>query len=253
VLVLPSRILGVAVLEAGGETSVPGRRGLVARATPRPLEHPDLESGLALGASHHDLVVDAERQRGVLLRLESSYRGERMLLVEVTDVAFGESFAPCTFVFTPSSDEPVLDADDLSSRIEAVSLDEAVRRASFQVLVPRRGLGARLLVNWFAGSDRPAMPASVGLRYELPEGGGTVAISLNDETLYGESVGEGWGEETRHGRRVLLRTVGGQAQARTERHGVPVMLAGDGVPVETLADMAASVEPASPRPPQLSD
>jgi outer membrane lipoprotein-sorting protein len=252
VLVSPSRVAGVAVLEAGRETTLVGRRGLVARATPRRLEHPDFESGLAMGASHHDLVVDAER--GVLLRLESSYRGERMVLVEVTDVAFDESFAPGTFVFTPPPGEPVRDANDLHFRIEAVSLDEAVRRAPFQVLVPRRTpLGARLRVSWFAGTDRPPIPPGVGLQYELPEGQGTIAISLNDETLYRESAGEGWREETRRGRRILLRTIGGQAQARTERHGVPVMLVGDGVPVETLADMAASLEPASPRPPQLSD
>jgi hypothetical protein len=74
-LVSPSRILGVAVLEAGGETSVAGGRGLVARATPPPLEHPDLGSGLAMGARHHDLVVDAER--GVLLVAQRDAGGDR--------------------------------------------------------------------------------------------------------------------------------------------------------------------------------
>jgi hypothetical protein len=45
----------------------------------------------------------------------------------------------------------------------------------------------------------------------------------------------------RQGRRILLRTIGGQAQSGTERHGVPVMLVGDGVPAETLANMASSL------------
>jgi len=56
--------------------------------------------GLVIGEAD-EIVLAIDRERGVLLRAESRFRGSAHRVLEVTDVAFDEEFPPSTFEIRP--------------------------------------------------------------------------------------------------------------------------------------------------------
>jgi hypothetical protein len=151
-------------------TEVTGCRGLAVRAIPRKLsDSPRLGRYVPGGASELELVADAER--GVLLRLEARVEGGPFLVIELVEVHFDEVFADDVFVFQPPPGEEVRPHGELPAMPEAMSLEEAARRAPFTVLAPRRlpaGWGVNAI--HVAGRDRPPTKPSVMLHLVDPAG-----------------------------------------------------------------------------------
>ncbi len=56
--------------------------------------------GLVIGEAD-EIVLAIDRERGVLLRAESWFRGSAYRVLEMTDVAFDEEFRPSTFEIRP--------------------------------------------------------------------------------------------------------------------------------------------------------
>jgi outer membrane lipoprotein-sorting protein len=253
--ITPTPLLARVRLALTGETTIAGRRAVLVRATPRQGGRPDPAWAHITGAERHELAIDVER--GVLLRLESSFGGEPMLWVEIEQIVFDEPLDPQLLVFTPPADEPILTHDDLRPRRERVSLDEAARRAAaagFPLLAPRRvPADAQPVVTWTHGHKRPAIEPSASIAYHMADRVGSIRVSINAETVRGEPRGDDWTEHHVGNRHVWARAIGGQAQAQTEHLGVVAELIGDAVLLTTLLEMAASLEPAPTQPPGLND
>lgn len=122
-------------LEALDTATVCGRSGIRLRGTsPRGLEYParapDWRDHFTDGADEYELVVD--RERGVLLFMESRFGGELLDVKEVRKVEFDAELPESTFVFVPKPGVAV--EDEPQSR--AVSLAEAAEQVPFPLLVP---------------------------------------------------------------------------------------------------------------------
>jgi hypothetical protein len=129
----PSGISGGVRFEIDGHAKVAGRGGIRVRAFPRPTDHPHHELHLPHGADEHELVVD--RERGVVLRLASRFRGEDFYVVEMLDVGFDATFEKDLFVFRPPPGERVRLSGERFP-LHDVAIEEAQRRASFTVWIP---------------------------------------------------------------------------------------------------------------------
>jgi hypothetical protein len=236
-LLEPTRLLPGIRLEPAGETTWIGRRVLRARAVSRKLDDAVLDEWLVPGADVHELLVDAER--GTVLRLASLLDGTEIGVTAVEEIAFDEDPAGW-FVFDPPPGVSVLDAEERLEP-EEVSLAEAAARAPFVVLAPRRvPAGATVHVLYAADPERWGRPPAVGIRLELP-GARSLSLSEGPEQGWGADEEE-WEVHEREGRRILARDMMGQRQARTEHLGTRVSLVSD-LPVETLVEIAASLEP----------
>lgn len=87
------------------------RRGLEVRRGPG-------LHGLVIGDA--DPILDIDRERGVILRAESSYRGSVYRVLEMNEVSFDEEFPPDTFEIRPLSG---LDWSSLGRKIPPVNSD----------------------------------------------------------------------------------------------------------------------------------
>lgn len=238
----PVPLAGLLVLDPAGRTVRGGREGIRARARARWAgSGSELFPWPAEDADAYDLVVDAER--GVVLRLASLLDGEPREVSELTEIAFDEELPPDTFVFSPPPGEQVRELSPGLPRAEELTLAEAAGRAPFVLLVPRRSPeGAELSVFLAPGDERAGEPAGVGLRYRFPSG--LHYLSIGQGSRPELDLGDAMRIE-RDGVELRARDLGGQRQVTLERAGTHVLLVSD-LPLELLAEIAASLEPWAP-------
>jgi hypothetical protein len=86
---------------------------------------------LPYGADEYEF--HAEPRRGVVLGIIARHGGEVFEINEVTQVAFDEAMEDSLFTYTPLGGEQVRPADTI---VEQLTLDAAVARMPFTVLVP---------------------------------------------------------------------------------------------------------------------
>jgi len=248
----PGLLLGVLELDPKGPIEVAGRAGILVRAGVREgVENGGRWSFQLGGADVHELVVDLER--GVLLRVESSADGLPHAIMEITEVAFDETFPPETFAFLPPPGETVRSVSEVFPQPhDAVSIDQVAREAPFVVFVPSRvPEGSHLHVTFFPGQDRPRVAPTVNLSYTSPGRG--VVINVSQTPTESEELSWLEGERVEQGGQELrVHDIGGQIQIFLEREGTRVVVIGHGVPRDTLIEVALSLVPAPTEPPRLT-
>jgi hypothetical protein len=243
VLLDPAGLLPLLELEVRGRTTAAGRASLDCHGTPR--HGAAFDGPLPLGATEHELLVDAER--GVLLRLVSLLDGVPFDTIEVTAAAFDEPLDGSLFRYDPSPGEEVLRPQDVSPG-EPVSVEEAAARASFTVLVPGSlGRGWHTHVLYVAGRDRIAETVHISLYRDV----GTNSASLRQTAPPFES----WqlnGTEVREQEGTTLRvSYEGYARVLVEREGTCVELNSQTYTTAELAELALTLVPAAKQRPPL--
>jgi outer membrane lipoprotein-sorting protein len=151
-------------LEGRGEQI--GRPALRVRATGRVPRGNDpflFRAQLAVGADEYRLLID--RERGVVLRVAALLEGEEFWVSQFDELVFDEKLGRETFVFTPPSGVEIR-APDIGVH-EAVTIEEAARRASFPVFyIPELPEGRwDLHVMYAAPRELPPLEESVHLAY----------------------------------------------------------------------------------------
>lgn len=242
----PALLLGSLDFETIGERTGAGRDGIVVRATPRALDDSQrLRPYLPEGADDFELLVDVER--GIVLRLEARLDGEPFMIIELIEVQFDETFAEEVFVFQAPPGEQVRSHRDVYARPEGVSIEEAVRRAPFTVLAPRRlPEGWAFNVLYAPGRDRPPAEPSVVMYLKDPTGLHQLRILQQAEPLP-DSLD--WVGVDIDGERLFVWEPQGRLnsdiEAKLQRGGTHARLTGD-VDRTTLLEIANSLRAASP-------
>jgi outer membrane lipoprotein-sorting protein len=245
----PRPVMVALDLEVLGRRDHVGRRALEARGIPRDDRH---DHGLAVPPGADEVLLLVEAERGVLLRKEARFDGEPFQIRDVIEIAFDEEPPVGTFAFEPPPGEEIRSAED-ASRPEHLTLEEAARRCSFTVYAPTKLTPDwRLVVVYRAAGERPPIPE-------------TVHLLLHDDALHHFAIEESaepplaWRDDAptiveRDGLEVRAfagEGRGTQAEVQLERDGTHVRLSSDSLPVESLIDVAASLEPAPTEPPSI--
>lgn len=234
-------------LTMAGAARVAGRDALVVEATP--LHHPFGGGAelLAHGADRHELAFD--RERGVLLRTCSFLEGEAFSSLELLDVAFDEALDGSLFAFVAADGEAVVRPEDVSAG-DVVTVEEAARRASFTVLVPRSlGRGWRTHVLYTPGHDATRVRETVHLL--LYRDDASHSISLRQTAGPWESWQTNGTVEAVHGGRRVRLSTGPMHRVLVEERGTFVELDSQTVETESLRELALALEPARDEPPPL--
>jgi outer membrane lipoprotein-sorting protein len=255
----PWRIAGHLVLEVTGETEQAGRKAWLVRAVPRP--DPDGRSafelhGLGTGADEYELAVDKER--GVLLRVRSSFRGEDFSRIEVEAVDFDTPIADEVFVFEAPEGVRVRSLDEMHTPPRSGPLHQIAAEAGFQVWAPASlGPDWQLTATLF-GDELGA----VNLRCYLASRPQT-SISISQAPASQPDTGfdphdEGWQTETHAGREMrVLRPKGGRSGPMAVE--IVKLVLGDtrielqarNLGLDDVIEIACALEPASTEPPTL--
>ena len=120
-----------------------------------------------LGAD--ELVLDVDAERGALLRIESRHDGQPLLISEVTEIAFDETFKDDVFEFTPPPGDEVRSISDQVSIQRDLTIEQAVAHLSPSVDpgADARGMGDADRVR---SRERPP-PDGTACTPALPHGG----------------------------------------------------------------------------------
>jgi outer membrane lipoprotein-sorting protein len=245
----PALLLGSLDLEVIGERTGAGRDGIVVRATLREVEDPHRQGHyLPEGADDFEVLVDVER--GILLRLEARLDDGPFMILELMEVNFDEPFPDDVFVFQPPPGEQVRPHRDVYAPPEGMSVEEAVRRAPFTVLAPRRlPDGWQLNVLYMPGRDRPPSAPSVVMHLKDPTGLHHLRILEQAEAL---DDGLDWVEVDFEGERIFVwepkGRFDGEIEAKLERHGTHARLTGN-LDRTTLLEIANSLHASPPEIP----
>ena len=242
VLLDPSALLPLLDFEVGGAATGAGREAVVVRGTPR--DYASFDVPLPIGATEHQLLVDAER--GVLLRVESLLEGVAFDTIEVTGAAFDEPLDAALFSYEPSPGEEVLRPQDVSPG-EPVTVEEAAARASFTVLVPGSlGRGWHTHVMYGRGRERIVETVHISLYRDE----GTNSVSLRETSPPFESWQLNGTEELERDGATLRVTTGEFPRVLVEREGTCVELSSQTYTPDELAELALTLVPArTERPP----
>ncbi len=228
-------------------TRIAGRDVVVVGATARPHPHIGGSEPLAHGADRHELAFDGER--GVLLRSRSFFDGEPFSVVEILDVAFDEPLPDGVFTFEAGAGEEVVRPEDVSPG-DVVTVEEAARRASFTVLVPRSlGRGWRSHVLYTPGHEGTRVRETVHLAFYRDDA--SHSVSLRQTAGPWESWQTNGTEEAERGGRFLRVSVGPWHRVLMEEQGTFVELDSQTVETDTLVELALALEPAATEPPPL--
>jgi outer membrane lipoprotein-sorting protein len=244
----PGLLLGVLELELRGRAEAAGREALVVAAAPRPSPHHAGVEPLSHGATRHELLVDAER--GVLLSLTAYLDDQPFSVVRVREIAFDEAIDGSVFTYEAAEGEEVLGPHDVSPG-EHVSIEEAARRATFTVLVPRSlGRGWRMHVLSTPGRERPPMRETVHVSLFRDDATHTVSIRQTPPPF--ETWQRNGTERVERDGRVLWVADTGWRRVLLEREGTCVEVGSETIEAEELVELALSLEPSpTERPPLL--
>jgi outer membrane lipoprotein-sorting protein len=249
-LVNPAPLLPGLELELLGHAEQAGRSALRLRAAPRHVSWHDL-FGLAPGADGYELLVDAER--GILLRAEAFLEGTTFAWSEVVEVAFDEKLLPETFVLEPAPGESVRTPEELAHDFpEDVTLDEAARRASFTVWVPRKlGRGWEINASYARGEPGPLDRETVMIHYWHGKQG---QLNIN-ETALDDERGASWELVERSGQAFRVWQQPGRRRmpiiVRFHKGDTSIELQSDDFELERLLEVANSCAPVSGERPRF--
>jgi outer membrane lipoprotein-sorting protein len=245
----PIDLLAARDLELVGDTELAGRRAVDVRSRPRPSGNP-LIYGFPFGAQQYRHLVD--RERGILLRSALLFQGQEFAVSELMEVVFDEIFPDDIFVLelpegetfaSPGADRP----------FQHLTLEEAVARAGFPLwVIPRLPEGQwRTLIVHVEPRERPPVHEMVHITYmredaqhqlQLSESaaGGEPPAALEDPQL--ETV-------ERNGNRYRLSRgkpgrLGPPTTLFFTRGATTIQLSSPDLPLETLFELADSLEPA---------
>jgi hypothetical protein len=210
----------------------------VVRAVPRPGAQL-WPHWLPYGADEYELHADAER--GVLLYVAGRHKGEVFDISEVLQVDFDETLGDGLFSYTPRQGEQVRPADPI---VERLTLQAAVLRMPFTVLVPKRVLGSEpgdFEVMYHAPRLRSPRPF-LCLMYR-----GRVSLWINEsDSSDAELAKMEWEQVECNGKRMAISDPGVGAGMRVvslEQEGTHVTIWSD-LERDGLVDIAASLVPA---------
>lgn len=229
-------------LEAVGEVCVAGHDCLRIRACPR-------QGGrlwphwLPYGADEYEF--DVLPGRGVVLAIRARHEGTIFEVNEITGVVFDEPLDEGLFRYTPAYGEQVRPATPI---VELLSLEAAVRRMAFPVLIPKEvpdADRARLDVMYYP----PRIPSSrphLSLTYRWD--GREQNLWIHEAaTVDPELEKLEWELISRNGRELRLsdpHIEGGRRGVALEHSGTHVTIWSD-IAREPLLDLAASLVPAT--------
>ena len=252
VILDPRELLAAGDLEPAGHREVIGRDALVVEGRVPAGEPFRPFDSLRLGTTDFELLVDAER--GVVLRTEARLDGRPFHVRELLEVAFDEPLPDETFVYEPPPGETVRTHEEAFS-IEHVSIDEAARRASFQVWVaPELAEGWRVLVVYVPERQRPQTPEAVTSC--TCTSAVRTSSSSTRRPLRGFSTSRGSSGASTTGPKSGS-TSRPRARARRRRRssgsrdGTEVQVHSAELGLDALLDLALSLVPASPEPPRV--
>jgi outer membrane lipoprotein-sorting protein len=241
---------GLAAVLDFDQVLVAGDR-LRVRARPREdLEGPPIHFHLHVvgGADAFELEVDHEL--GFVRRIAALIDGEELSVTELSEIAFDEVFPPETFVFKPPPGVEVLPPE--TGRHKRYTLEEAAEAAPFPVFfLPELPEGDwRLRVNYTDARRRPPVPANVWLIYHRADGRGALSLAQRPA----REGGFGWPgyappELEQLERDGVPYTVcradpdrGSQNAVAFERDGTAIQLQSQELELETLLELAGSLE-----------
>lgn len=259
-LLQPSQLLSVLRLTPTGDGKRAGHEVVRATGVARPRSrYPHDITLMVLGRGADSYEIEADKQRGVLLRLAACHQGGLFTAIEATELHIDEPIAPDLFVFEPPVGESVRDVSAMvRERLADVSLSEAIARVPFQLLIPERvPAGWELTINASGPSRRPPSPAHVVLHYRSRDATGKLTIGESDpETAQGT-----WARDTDDWQVVDHETgpmqikqisPGGPLnQLRCERQGTAVGVTSPTLDTDALIAIAATLRPAPTRPPAI--
>jgi hypothetical protein len=167
----------------------------------------------------------------------------------VEEIAFNEALEPGTFRYATPPGEHVARLHEVTAG-DVVTVEEAARRASFRVLVPRSlGHGWRSHVLYTPGRDGTAVRETVTLA--LYRDDATHSLTVRQTAGPWESwQRNGTAETERDGRRLLVST-GEWRRVLVEQDGTFVELDSGTVEIEALVELALALVPAPTEPPPL--
>lgn len=251
--------MGALVLTPLGRGEVAGRPTLRARGIPRAS---DDEEGMILrigGADEYVLDVDAER--GVLLRVEARAGGAAFLILEVTEIAFGERFDAAVFELEPPPGQRFRGVlDDLPGTMRDLPIERVAVLAPFPVWMPARlPRGWELGATFAPASERLGTAPAVYLHYAAPDASHQLAIHLSpadhpgEHPEYDHADPAPWIEQERDGRRMQVREPAEDwqpAQVRLELDGTRILIHSRDLDASWLADLAGGLVRAPTSPPR---
>jgi outer membrane lipoprotein-sorting protein len=190
----PAPLVPELALDVLGKVQHAGRLAHHMRGVPKhPVSWDDLY-GLAPGADEYALLIDAER--GMLLRAGALLDGKEFAVSNIDEVSFDEELPPERFVLELAPGERVRTKEELAQQFPTeVTLDEATRRASFTLWLPKSLRGWRVWVHYGRPNDVYAAPETVHLHY-FHEKNGQLSIT---ERARDENRGRTWEQVARDG------------------------------------------------------
>ncbi len=249
----PAVLIPALELELLGDVTVAGRTTHAVGARPRARHGPPGDL-VPAGCDEVRLAVDAER--GVVLRIESLFDGERVRLVEVAEIAFDDPIDEERFRFElPPGEEPRTAAEAYPTH--NVTLEQAAREASFAVWTP-----GRLPSRWRAHvllrpeTERPRLPEVVWILFSDTESLHHFGIEQAGERLLAWRTGE---ERVLERGGVELRVIGGDRlpgpplEVHLRRGETHVRIYSENLDEAALIELAETLEPAPTTQPPVSD
>ena len=177
---------------------------------------------------------------------------EEMFALRVDAVELNGVMDEALFRFELPPDVPVVDADAIEPP-ETLPLARAIERASFELFLPRRvPAGADLHVSYQAPSEAPGLTERVYLGYVFPGGAHSLVISQTRASDEQHEPVDEWTSETREGRALHYRDHGSQREVELVRSHTRLRISSD-LELETLIELALSLEPAPRETPGLVD
>jgi hypothetical protein len=201
--------------------------------------------GLAPGADEYMLLIDAER--GTLLRVGALLGGEEFAFTNVEEVAFDKEVPSERFVLELSPGERVRTHAEVARQFaNAVTLDEATRRASFTLWLPKSLRGWRIWVHYNGPNNDFDKPETVHLHYFDEQTGDQLSIT---ETARNEHRGRSWEQVVRDGQEYRVWHDGGRPGmptiVRFHKERTSIELQSGDFDREELFEIADSLMPAT--------
>jgi hypothetical protein len=205
--------------------------------------------GFGGGADRFEVEVD--ERYGVILRLQSWFDGDELLLVEAEHVAFDEPLDPDTFVFT-SPDGQAPETEREPPRVSHVALHELPALAPFDVFVlGELPEGWMAFANFSPPHDRPPRPAQATVIYTAPGGGGTVMLTQQSHAEGGERIPVDRTIDRDSMTLEITERVPGFNSVRLVRGGTRLQITSAELDSERLIELAGRLQPAPSTPPAI--
>jgi outer membrane lipoprotein-sorting protein len=255
ILLSPSKLLAVLQFEQVEPGDRGGRSMLRARAHRNPDARLPAAQGLSdfgWGADAYELEADAER--GVLLRAVSYFKGDEMRVIEAIHVAFDEPLSADTFVFSsPDGSAPVSDNEP---RDASIPIHQAAGLAPFAVFV-LAGMpdGWTPFARFSPARQRPPSAAQVSLTYLAASGAGTVFVVQHregDDHAPSEAGRLVEREVIRDGVTIeIVESTGEYRTVRLTRDGTRIGITSSDLSADELLELASRLRPAPSEPEQI--